>query len=99
MKITKSESEQYGKLMMIMIDSTSVPGGLKYLCNYAEAGCEIAFKITESMLRDLNLPSAKIKDVMGQVGVLRQLAMISGGVGLAQAKEIQELERQFGEAT
>ena len=99
MKPTEAEYSQYGKLIRIMVEVSEDETDLQYLCNYAAAGSNIAVKIISYMLQDLGLPSHRIADIMGQVAALRQLAMISGGVGFAQTAQIQSLEKQFGEAS
>ena len=99
MKLTETENSQYGKLLRIIVEAREDEADLKYLCNHAETGSNIAAKIINHMLQELNLPSHRIADIMGQVAALRQLAMISGGVSFAQTSQIQSLEKQFGEAS
>ena len=99
MKPTEVEYSQYGKLLRIMVEVSDDDADLQYLCNHAATGGNIAVKIINHMLQDLGLPSHRIADVMGQVSALRQLAMISGGVGLAQTSQIEKMEKQFGETS
>ncbi len=99
MKPTKAEYSQYNKLLRIIVEASEDEADLKYLCNHAETGSNIAAKIINHMLQELNLPSHRIADIMGQVTALRQLAMISGGVGFAQTSQIQDLEKQFNKAS
>ena len=99
MKPTEAEYNQYNKLLRIMVEVSEDPADLKFLCNHAESGSNVAVKIISNMLLELSLPSHRIAHLMGQIAVLRQLSTIAGGVGFAQTSQIQDLEKQFNKAS
>ncbi len=97
--ITRAESEKYKNLMDIMLNPKATENDAKLLASQAKSGAEIAKKIIECHVGNLSGNQSDLEGIVVHLSVALQLSMIAGTYDFVQHVQIQDFEKQFGEAS
>ena len=98
-ELTKAEFDEYNKLMEIMLNPSVSEEDATYLASHAKAGAEIAKKTAEGHLGELRGASIDVEGVLAHLSVGARLSLIAGAFDFIQHVQIQDFEKQFGEAS